>query len=228
MAGKKGDLQHDNTRNEPLTDDELHALTLQHKKKYESALAKKKAADADLKSVCKVLKADLGDFGLKDIKDMIAAEEDGFDEKFQAELERKARLARWLGIDLGTQADLFDFGAVKPGLAERAYEDGKRAGMAGEVCAPPFDGGGEAHQKFVEGWHAGQAVLAGQIKKTDAKEVPLIVNEDREVSGVDEFDEAATVDDDEESDEIENADTDDEAEWPDDVQVAAREPAETL
>lgn len=222
MAGKKkGDLRHDNTRNEPLTDDEIHALTLQHKKKYESALAKKKAADADLKVVCKVLKSDLGDHGLKDIKDMIAAEESGFDEKFQAELERKARLARWLGMDIGAQADLFDFGAVKPGVAERAYEDGKRAGLAGQECKPPFDGGSEGHQRFVEGWHVGQSHNLSLIKKKEAEEVPLIVNEDRENNGVDELDAAADADDGDEG-----------APWPDDVAVEAanaeREPAEQL
>lgn len=222
MAGKKkpapGEIGHNSGVPTPLTDDELHALTLQHKKKYESALAKKKAADADLKNVCKVLKSDLGDSGLKDIKDMIASEEDGFDERFQAELERNARLARWLGLDIGAQADLFsDFGGAKPGVAERAFEDGKRAGLAGEECKPPFNGGSEGHQKYVEGWHKGQADLAGLIKKTEVKEVPLIVGEEQQDNGVDELDAAA-----------ESGDQDEDDRWPDDDQIEQREEAETL
>lgn len=215
---KKGDLQHDNTRNEPLTDDELHALTLQHKKKYEAALAAKKRTAAELLGVTKLIKAELGDTGLKDIKDLIAADsEDDYEEKFQAELERKARLARWAGLSVGAQADLFDFGAVKPGVAERAFEDGKRAGLAGEVCKPPLDGGGEGHNEYVRGWHEGQASNMSLIKKTDAKEAPLIVSTDREDNGVDEFDEAASVEDD---------DIDDR--WPDDRDIESREPAEAL
>lgn len=209
--GKKGDLQHDNTRNE-LTDDQIYALTIQHKKKYEAALAEKKRTAAELLSITKLIKSELGDSGLQDIKDLIASEGDGFDEKFQAELERKARLAKWLGLSVGEQADLFDFGAVKPGVAERAFEDGKRAGLAGEECKPPFDGGSEGHQKYVEGWHRGQESLLAMIKKKDVEETPLIVSGDNADNGVDEFDDAASDEDD-----------DIDERWPDD-----REPAEAL
>lgn len=226
MAGKKaspGEIGHNSGATTPLTDDELHALTLHHKKQYESALATKKKAASSFLEVTKKIKAELGSAGLLDIKDMLSSEsEDDFEEKIQSELERKARLARWLGLDVGTQIDLFgESSGVKPPLAERAYEDGKRAGLAGEICKPPFDTGGEGHQKYVEGWHFGQSIKASQIKKTDAKEVPLIVNEDREVSGVDEFDAAATGDEDE----------DDETPWPDSEAESsedAREPAEAL
>lgn len=233
MAGKKaspGEIGHNSGATTPLTDDEMHALTLQHKKKYETALAKKKTADADFKNICKVLKSELGDHGLADIKDMIAAENDeDFEEKMQAQLERQARLARWLGLDIGETADLFsDIGTTTASVAERAYADGKRAGMAGEICKPTFETG-EAHNEYVKGWHEGQGVLASQIKKKEAVEVPLIVNPDRAESGVDEFDEAATGGDDGDgADEVGDADTTDEVKWPDDAQVAAREPAETV
>jgi hypothetical protein len=222
MAGKKkGDLEHDNSSNTPLTDDELHSLTLHHKKQYESALATKKKAASSFLEVTKKIKAELGSAGLLDIKDMLASEtEDDFEEKIQGELERKARLARWLGLDVGTQIDLFgDATGVKPPLADRAYEDGKRSGLAGEVCKPPFDAGGEAHQKYVEGWHFGQAALASQIKKKDAGEIPLIVKADREESTVDEFDAAATGDDDGD---------DDSAPWPDDAAIENRTVADVI
>lgn len=58
-----------------LTEEQRQALFFnQHLPKYKAALAQKKAADAHLKNVCKIAKAELGDTVIGDIKLAIEAE----------------------------------------------------------------------------------------------------------------------------------------------------------
>lgn len=194
-SGKKnlsavgGDLTHDNTKN-TLSDDELHALTLQHKRKYEAALAAKKKAAAEFLNCTKLIKAELGDTGLADIKDMIAADGEGFEEKLQAELERKARLARWLGLELGVQADLFQESAPTS-QHERGYADGKRAGLAGEVCKPPYGAGTDGYDGYMKGWHEGTAVRSTMAREQEDGAAILMRPVSNEPDGADAFDSAA-------------------------------------
>lgn len=229
-AKTTGNLTHDNTKN-ALTDDEIKALTLQHVKKYKAALAAKKAAAAAFLNATKLAKAELGDHAIKDIKDLIAIEEnENAEADAKAELERKMRIYRWAGLPMGYQGDMFA-PDIRP-LAERSYEEGKTAGLAGEACRPPHDAGSEAHQEYVRGWHEGQAALASMIKKKEAVEAPLVAAAaDEADGGADEFDEAAD-DTAEPEGEAERAAVDDGAPWPDDADVAAvaaeREPAEAI
>lgn len=235
--GKKGDLEHD-TRNEPLTDDEIKALTFMHVKRYRDALAAKKSAAAAFLSATKLAKSELGDTAIADIKQIIAAEDDeDYEAKLQAEVERKARVARWLGLKIGTQEDMFSSSASLP-VAEKAYEDGKTAGLKGEVLAPPHGSGTEAYGEYVRGWHDGQAALTSLIKK---KETPnLIKGDDGEESDTDVFDDAA-----EGSDLMDSGTSEPLGEgevgasvpgdtevgppqWPDDGDISAREDAEEI
>lgn len=144
-------------KNTELTEDEQRALLFQHKGKYERALAVKKAADADLKNVCKSAKAECGTSAVQDIKDLILFEQDKGSEAVQADIERRLRLARWAGAALGTQ---FTFEEVDRRAAEDvAFENGKIVGLKGEAARPPHDPSVPQYQKWLDGWHAGQAVL---------------------------------------------------------------------
>ena len=46
------------------------------------------------------------------------------------------------------------------GDAEKEFEEGKRVGLAGDPCKPPFDGSSPAYQKWINGWHRGQELKA--------------------------------------------------------------------
>lgn len=165
--GKQGDIEdaiHDKKHNSALTDDEQRALTLHHKRLYETADALVEKAKAERTAVADLAKSDLGKGALKDIKDLIAY---GDENKVKAELERTLRLARWMGMPVGTQVHMFE-----APVDDRAGEDGKTAGMAGEACAPPKHLAVTAHQKWIAGWHEGQSILASAFKKKREDESP--------------------------------------------------------
>lgn len=165
--------------NEPaeLTDDEKRALFFQHKRSYEVALkeeqeaaAVKKSKHAALMAVCKKAKAECGKDTVDDIKDAIQFEAPDGREKFTTEITRKHKVARWLGLPVGTEPSFFDMNDRTPSV-ELAYDEGKQAGMAGDICKPPHDPSGPQYQKWISGWHDGQAILASAFSKLKTEPV---------------------------------------------------------
>lgn len=152
--------------NSTLTDDESRALTLHHKRLYEAADALVERSKADRKAVADQAKADLGEGALADIKDLIL----GADEKrMKGNIERMMRLARWAGLPIGFQVDMF---ADRQPAEERWANEGKTAGMAGQNCQPPTHLPPSGHQIWIEHWHGGQAILASAFAKKKA-DVPV-------------------------------------------------------
>lgn len=141
-----------------LTDDQRQALFFQHRKQYSTLLAAKKAADAALKNACKLAKAELGDDAIDSIKDAILLETPEGEAELKARIERQMRVARWMGLPVGAQADLF--GEDRTPAADKAFADGKRAGLAGETARPPHDPSTEQYRRWLSGHAEGQAVLA--------------------------------------------------------------------
>lgn len=159
--------------NQPdLTDDEKRALFFQHKRHYQDALDAKKKADADLKNVCKRAKAECGKSAVDEIKDAIEFEGDDGRAKFEAEIERKRRVARWMGLAVGEAPTFFDAANDRMPAVDRAYDGGKQAGMAGDKCAPPHDPSVPQYNQWMEGWHDGQAILASAFGKVKPAEHP--------------------------------------------------------
>lgn len=150
-----------------LDDDQLYALTCQHKKKYEEALAAKKKAAADFLNVTKLARAECGPGVIDDIKDMIALESEGGEEKLKATVERQLRAMRWVGLAVGTQAGLFDEPDRTPAV-DKAFAEGKRVGLAGAPCKPDHAPETPQYQSYMKGFHEGQAVLAKGFKSPDA------------------------------------------------------------
>lgn len=142
--------------NSQLTDDEKRALTLHHKRAYEAADALVEKAKADRTAIADLAKSDLGKGALADIKDMIVADNP---KKMKALLERTQRLARWAGLKVGSQPQLFEAATVDHN------EEGKTAGMSGATCEPPKTLAQDAQQLWISGWHEGQTVLMAAFKK---------------------------------------------------------------
>lgn len=205
-----------------LNDDQQQALFFQHKKKIGGLKDKIASLTGDLRSAYKVAKAE--GFTKKDIDYAFSLEKDD-DEKMVEERRRQEQIARWLGHPIGTQADLF--GTGKPTddrpLKERAFDEGKRDGMKSEgPLNPPYDPGNEAYEAYIEGWHKGQEAIFNVKQKVEDPPAPLLRPEGNEPAEADEFDEASEGD-------AFDASAEAEAEpWPDDRQVAEREPAEAL
>lgn len=156
MARKKKDAAPGPGHNSTLTDDEKRALTLHHKRAYEAADALVEKAKADRTAIADLAKSDLGKGALADIKDMILADNP---KKMKGVLERAQRLARWAGLKVGTQPQLFEAAEID------RHEEGKTAGMSGVTCEPPKNLAQDAQQLWIAGWHEGQTILASAFKK---------------------------------------------------------------
>jgi ribosome modulation factor len=159
-----GPVPHDHNakRPEEMTDEQRQALFFNHQKAYSKALAEKKEVDAEFKNVCKLIKAE--GTKLADIK-LSLLEPEKFELQVREEVESFQRVARWVGSPLGTQLSLIDEPDRTPG-DERAFEDGKRAGLKGEDCKAPYAAHLPQANKWREGWHAGQAVVTASFKPT--------------------------------------------------------------
>ena len=152
-----------------LTDDQRQALFFSWKRKYETALAKKRESDSALKLVAKQAKAELGDDAVKSIKDAILLDTEEGDALLRAEIERVMRVARWMNIPFGSQAELFtDFTDRRPAV-DRARAEGKKAGMEGLPMKPPYANTLPQFDQWVEGWHEGQTAIFNIQRTQDAE-----------------------------------------------------------
>lgn len=174
--------------NSGLTDDQRQALTRQLMAKYQNALQDKKDADAALRNLTRTIKSDLGERGLKNIKLLIQLETDDGETKFREEMEESAMVARWAGLPIGAQGNLFD--EDRRPIEERAFEEGKSAGMSGKDAKPPYAPGHVGYDAWLRGWHEAQAVLAQGFGKTPDAEL-FRPEGAEEPKGSDDFDAAA-------------------------------------
>ncbi|MCC8945973.1 hypothetical protein H8A97_12910 [Bradyrhizobium sp. Arg62] len=168
MARKKGDGSKGGGAStaqrqtlEELTDDQRYSLLEQHRQQHERLLAAKKAADAALRNHGKIVKADLGKNGMDQIKCLIEASTPEGEAAIRARIEQDAQVLRWLGVPIGTQSDMFPDTDRTP-IAERAFNTGKRQGLAGESCNNPHHVTTEAHREHNRGYAVGQEQLASK------------------------------------------------------------------
>jgi len=141
--------------NSTLTDEEKRALTFHHAKAYEAADALVEKAKKDRASVVDLAKADLGKGAKADIVDLLTASTPA---KMKAVFERVQRLARWAGLPVGAQPQLFE-------RTTSPFEEGKVAGMQGERCEPPSLLAQDTSQLWISGWHEGQTILSRAFAK---------------------------------------------------------------
>lgn len=146
-----------------LNDEQRYSLTEQHRQKYEALLEKQKAAVKALKDFGKVVKSDLGASGLQDIKDLITLSTPEGEAAVKAEMERKARVLRWMLVPMGTNGELFPSNDPTP-ITDRAFAEGRRQGLAGETISNPHHPTTEACRSHVAGYDAGQATNAAGFK----------------------------------------------------------------
>ncbi len=144
-----------------LTEDEQRALTYSWKKKWEAQQAVVAAAKAELTAIENGAKSELGKHAVKDIKEMILIEQPGGNASVQAAVERQLRLARWVNSPVGSQ---FEFFEDRRPAEDRAFEEGKTAGLQGLPRKSPYDHTLPQHNKWIDGWHAGNDVLLSDFQ----------------------------------------------------------------
>lgn len=167
--------------NTALTDDERRALLFSHRRLWEAeeanvvaAQAAVTAAKAARKKVEKLAQAEYGEGAVQDIKDLILLEQPKGGEAAKADMERLARLARWLNLAVGTQVSFLD--EDRRPSEDIAFENGKVAGLKGDICQPPHDPSVPQHQRWMQGWHAGQEILLSDWR--DKLKLPVTDDED--------------------------------------------------
>lgn len=177
-------LGHNSDKAKELTPDQQRALFLRHKTRYAAALTAKKAADADLKNVCNVIKAE--GFTVDQIKAAIAFETPEGEAKETAKVKQILQAAAWAGVPLGTQLSLFEQPDRTPSV-DVAYDKGKMASMQNQRAAPQDAGyapGTEQYDHYMAGFHSHQRELAGGLKApADVNQSTMAVHEADESSG---------------------------------------------
>lgn len=150
-----------------LSADEQRALFLQHRGKWVQHQAKQAVLDAALDE----LKADLKNDGFS-VKQMKIADDLAAgvkrEERVKAEVADRLKVAWWIGHPMGAQLDLFSQPDRTPSV-ERAFEEGKTAGMEGRVRKPPYSPELPQHEKWMQGWYDGQEILAKGFNKPAPK-----------------------------------------------------------
>lgn len=135
---------------EALNDDQLQTLFFQHKKKLKALIASQKIAATAVKEAYALAKAE--GVSKKEIEIALGFETEDGEKRAAADAERIYRVARWMGVAIGTQADLFE-GAAKH------HEAGKRAAMSDEPRKPPTNLSNKDSQAWMEGFNEGLTAL---------------------------------------------------------------------
>ena len=147
-----------------LSPDQRVALHHNHVRKYEEAVRRKDRAAADLRNVCKLIKAEGGT--LEAIKLSVKLQSPEGEKAVRLQIEEMIRIARWMGASVGYQMEMFE---DRRPATDRAYDDGKVAGLSGQIRKPPFSEPSlPQYQRWLEGWGDGQAGLAMKLKAPKA------------------------------------------------------------
>jgi hypothetical protein len=81
------------------------------------------------------------------------------EERLKERIEEQLRIARWMGVPIGTQTDLFPEVDPTP-IDDRAFTLGKMHGLAGEPRKPPHAPETSAYRRYMDGFSEGQDALA--------------------------------------------------------------------
>lgn len=147
-----------------VSDKDRKVLFFINRRDYLAALKKQKDATAEMKRVGKVIKADLGEHGLNQIKTYEKAQTPEGQAKLKAKQEAERQAMAFAGVPINTQLDIFTDRAP---LDERAYRDGEEAGLRGDTLANPYNEASAEGQQYARGWHDGQGALFAGIKKKE-------------------------------------------------------------
>lgn len=161
-AAANGDQPNGAGHNKPeLTEDERRALTYAHRADWERAEATVKAATAARKAVEDLAKSELGKGAVADIKELILLDMPKGNEALHASIERSLRLARWANAPVGAQ---FSFDVDRRPETDRAFENGKTAGLKGEPKKAPHDHSVPQHDAWCNGWDTGYGILMSDFR----------------------------------------------------------------
>lgn len=137
---------------EQLSDQQRQTLLFSHARKLKPLLAIEAEAKAAVTKAFELGKKE--GVTKKEIKLKLSLETEEGIEAAKAELERTNRVARWMGV--AKQLELF---GGKETVAERHYEDGRRAALDDKPASPPNHLAQKDSQVWLDGHAAGRTAL---------------------------------------------------------------------
>lgn len=164
MAKKKPDDADIGHNSNGAADAEKHEMTAEERKTiffhhYRRIANKKAMLDAlreEYKTLRKEAKAD--GIVLADMDFALRCAEVDDAGIIPEELRRRSEIAAWFALPVHYQADLFE--DTRP-LEDRAYEEGRAAGLQAKDGSSPYEGA--VGQKWMQGWHDGQAAVRDEM-----------------------------------------------------------------
>ena len=127
-----------------LTDDERQKLFFKHERDLAPVLSREALVKAELKKIYANAKADgFHKFEFQYSRQLATPEGEAM---IAAKQEALFRVARWKGVPLGTQSDMFE-----DTRRDERYEEGKRANFSGQPRKPPD----YLNNNDVNRWYAG-------------------------------------------------------------------------
>lgn len=148
--------------NVDLAEKDRKVLFFINRRDYLDAQAAQKAANSKMKLVGKAIKADLGKYGLDQIKAYEQAQTAEGLAELKARRDADIQAMRFAGVPVNTQLDIF---TDRVPLNERAYSDGEEAGLRGDTLSNPYNEASPEGQEYARGWHDGQGALFAGIKQ---------------------------------------------------------------
>lgn len=147
-----------------MNEDDVRALYGSHKKTYLELLKAKNDAASEFTRNCKLFRADLGADAIANIKLMIQLDTPAGEALVRERINREVKVARWAGVPVGTQGDIFEVIDRAP-ADEKAYELGKRHALAGQRAENPHSPPVKAYHEYIRGYQDGNAIAAKGIKQ---------------------------------------------------------------
>lgn len=148
-------------------DDDRRLLAIQFRDSLDGAKRAVAAARDQVNHIKANIRAQK--FSVKQIEQMILLTTPEGEKKVREEAQHAIDALRWSGASVGTQFDLLDPTEDRRPAVERAYDEGKVAGMEGKPRRPPYDVSVPQHHEWQRGWHDGQVALA----RKGFREAPL-------------------------------------------------------
>lgn len=150
--------------NSSMTDDQRRKLLMTAVGKIEPLLTKMASVSGEIRAAYKVAKS--GGVAKADID--LAIKLQKMDEAdVKAFFETRHTVLRYIWPHFAEQADLF--GANRMPAVDRAFEEGKSAGMAAGPYEPPYGKGTPQAESWRDGYKAGQAVNLNGISQLETE-----------------------------------------------------------
>lgn len=151
--------------NSDLTPAERAALRMHHVRRLLEIADRMKPILEERKSARSLAKAE--GFKLSEIDAAIRLATMDDTDIFVAEIKELIEIAKaFNALPPGEQGDLFP--DPRP-LDEKAFDEGKVAGLKGLNPEPPHDTGSQAGQAWLRGWHEGQRIMREELQSAMEK-----------------------------------------------------------